>query len=59
MKARYYVIEDLAEVIYDQPYARGAKKLAKRVVTEAIWDEEKLEAMRARIRVYQNSEGSC
>ena len=58
MKARYYIIEDRAEEIHDQPHACEAKKLAKQVVTEASWDEEKLEAMRA-ISVYQNTEGSC
>ena len=51
-------MEDLAEEIYDQPNTCGDKKLAKQVMTEASWDEEKLEAMRA-ISVYQNTEGSC
>ena len=45
-----YGMEDLAEEIYDKPNACGAKKLAKQVATEASWDEEKLEAMKAIIR---------
>ena len=50
MKARYYGMEELAEEICKQPNACGAKKLAKQVLTEASWDEEKLEVMSAIIR---------
>ena len=41
----------LTEEIYNQPNACEAKKRAKQVVTEASWDEEKLEAMRAIIEI--------
>ena len=50
MKTRYYGREDLAEEIYKQPYYFGSKKLAKQVATEASWEEEKLEVLRAVIR---------
>ena len=50
MKARFYGRDDLAEEIYKQPNSCGAKKLAKQVVTEASWEEEKLEIMRVIIR---------
>ena len=50
MKARYYGMEELAEEICKQPNACGAKKLAKQVLTEASWEEEKLEVMSAIIR---------
>ena len=49
-KARFYGREDLAEEIYEQTNSCGAKKLAKQVVIEASWKEEKLEVMRVIIR---------
>ena len=50
MNAQYYGREDLAEEIHEQPNACEAKKLAKLVLTEASWDDETLEALRAIIR---------
>ena len=40
-------MDDLVEEICKQPNAWGAKKLAKQVLTETSWEEEKLEVMRA------------
>ena len=47
MKTRHF---GRNEVIFKQANACRAKKLAKLVVTEAIREEEKLEAMRETIR---------
>ena len=49
MKVRYYN-RRLGDEIYNQLNTYGAMKLAKQAVTEASWEEEKLETMRAIIR---------
>ena len=48
-------IGNLAEKIYKQFNACGAKKLAKQVVTLGSWEEEKLEAM----RVIKGAKSKC
>lgn len=50
MKAVYYDRTELAEEICRQPTAWGAKNLAKQVLTEDSWHENKLDIMRDIIR---------